>query len=314
MYPLPGRTCVVTGGCGFIGGHLVRGLLQAGAARVVVLDGLPSGDPAGVGGLPNVLLVRHVLGTDPADALERVLAGADYVFHLAALKHRTAAGAPRALLAGNVIGTWELLSAAARAGVRKVVFASSLFAHGGRQAPAQKEDDPPRPDTAYGVSKLAGEHLLRAAGLPHVALRYFFVYGPGQHAGQGYPSVIVRNFRRLRAGERPTVYGDGRQALDYVYVDDVVEATLNALEAPLSEGIVNVGSGRPTAVDDLVSRMVAVSGIALPKEYLSADETAGTWRVASIARAAEALGWRPRTSLDDGLARTWTALGQEAPA
>jgi UDP-glucose 4-epimerase len=312
MFPLEGRSCAVTGGCGFIGSHLVRGLLQAGVRRVVVLDSLQHGDPTGVAEIgPEVERVRFTLGTDPPDTLAAALAGCDYVVHLAALKHRAAGEAPRALLSTNVTGTWELLRAAVEAGARKVVFSSSLFAHGGRHAPAQQEDDPPRPDTVYGASKLAGEHLLRASGLPHLALRYFFVYGPGQHAGQGYPSVIVRNLERLRAGQRPTVYGDGRQVLDYVYVDDVVEATLLALESPTAAGVLNIGSGEPTAIDDLLTEVSRAAASPLPKEYVGADETAGTWRVARIDRAREVLGWRPRISLGEGLARTWAALSEE---
>jgi UDP-glucose 4-epimerase len=309
MYGLEELSCAVTGGGGFIGTHLVRGLLQAGARRVVVVDSAAWNGPATPN--PAVERVRLTLGSDPTPSLLEALGGCDYVFHLAALKHRAAQDAPRALLSTNVTGTWEVLAAAARAGARKVVFASSLFAHGARHAPAQREDDPARPDTLYGVSKLAGEHLLQACGLPHVALRYFFVYGPGQHAGQGYPSVIVRNFRRIRAGQGPTVYGDGQQVLDYVYVDDVVEATLKAVEAPADAGVVNVGSGQPVAVDDLVSRMLHVAGSPLRKEYRSADETAGTWRVANVDRARDVLGWRPKTSLDEGLARTWAVLPED---
>ncbi len=312
MYPLVGRSCAVTGGCGFIGARLVRGLLEAGLRRVVVVDSLQQGDPTGVAEIgPAVERVRFTLGTDPVPTLVSALQGCDYVVHLAALKHRAASDAPRALLAANVTGTWEVLSAAAQAGARKVVFSSSLFAHGGRHAPAQEEGDPPRPDTLYGASKLAGEHLLRASGLPHLALRYFFVYGPGQHHGQGYPSVIVRNFERIRGGQAPPVYGDGGQVLDYVYVDDAVEATLRALEAPAVEGVVNIGSGEPTIIDALLSRMLRAAGSSLEKEYLPADETAGTWRVANVDRARQILGWHPRTSLDEGLSRTWAALTED---
>ena len=269
MYGLEDRSCAVTGGGGFIGTHLVRGLLQAGARRVVAVDSLSRPDPPPVSSA--VERVRLTLGTDPVPQLVDALRGCDYVFHLAALKHRAAQDAPRALLSTNVTGTWEVLAAAAQVGARKVVFSSSLFAHGGRQTPAQREDDPARPDTLYGVTKLLGEHLFRASGLPHVCLRYFFVYGPGQHAGQGYPSVIVRNFRRIRAGQAPTVYGDGRQVLDYVYVDDVVEATLRAVESPLAGGGRERGLGRarrrrrPRRPHAPGGRLVPAEGVPRPR-------------------------------------------------
>jgi UDP-glucose 4-epimerase len=141
-----------------------------------------------------------------------------------------------------------------------------------------------------------------------VVLRYFFVYGPGQMRGRGYRSVIVDTFDRMRRGEPPAVCGDGRQALDYVYVDDVVEATLLALECPAREAVLNVGSGEPTVIGELLSRLAEIAGGPAERTHLPADETAGTWRVARIDRVRETLGWTPRTPLAEGLARTyaWT--------
>jgi UDP-glucose 4-epimerase len=147
-----------------------------------------------------------------------------------------------------------------------------------------------------------------------VALRYFFVYGPRQHVGLGYKSVIVKTYERLLRGERPTVYGDGKQALDYVYVDDAVEAALRALRAGRSGAVYNVGSGTATAVDDLVDRMMRCAGRVGAKEYLPADETAGSCRVADIGRITSELGWRPQVGLDDGLSRTWRWMRETAAA
>jgi len=314
---LAGQTALVTGGCGFIGSHLVRGLLQAGVRRVVVLDSFKHGDPNRLADLgPAVELVHFTLGLDAPEALEEVLRGTDYLLHLAAEKYRSEQTSPRPLLDSNVAGTLDLLTAAGRARVRKVVFSSSLYAYGRRHAPALQEDEIPRPDTVYGISKLAGEHLLRhmkkTTGIPYVVLRYFFVYGPGQYAGLGYRSVIVKNFEQLRRGQEATIYGDGRQVLDYVYVDDVVEATLLALQSTEEEGVLNIGSGEPTAIDDLVSLMIQTAGRDGKKTYLPPDETAGTWRVARIDRARDVLGWRPRMSLPEGLARTF-AWTRESP-
>jgi nucleoside-diphosphate-sugar epimerase len=145
-------------------------------------------------------------------------------------------------------------------------------------------------------------------------LRYFFVYGPRQYQGLGYKSVIVRNFERLLRGERPTVFGDGRQALDYVYVDDAVGAALAALERAGSGEVVNVGSGQPVAVDALVDAMVRVSGRAVEKEYLPPDETAGSWRVANPERARRELDWTPRVALEEGLARTFRWMAEARAA
>ena len=316
---IAGRTALVTGGCGFIGQHLVRALLARGAARVVVLDSQRFGDPDHLEELGRAIsLVRFSLGHDPVAGLPRHLEGVDLLFHLAAEKHNASRADPQSLLASNVSGTHALLQAAAAAGVRKVVFSSSLYAHGRRHAPALREDELPRPDTVYGISKLAGEHLLRQAeresGLPWVARRYFFFYGPRQYPGIGYKSVIVHNLERLQQGLPATVRGDGRQALDYVYVDDVVEATLQAMERPVSGEVMNVGSGSATEIRTLLDLLVRVTGGPTALLRLPADETDGTSRVADIRLARERLDFAPRVGLEDGLTRTFAWMRQEARA
>lgn len=306
-YPVAGRSVMVTGGAGFIGAHLVRALVARGAREVRVLDHAHRVPRAAPGLVP----VGLTLGATSVEALGDALAGVDYLFHLAALKHRHGREDPLELLTGNVLGTWALLAAARRVGVRKAVFASSLYAHGGLQAPPLAESDTPAPRTVYGISKLAGEHLFaeaHAAGLAAVSLRYFFVYGPGQDAGASYPSVIVRSFERLLRGEPLQQYGDGEQVLDYVYVGDVVEATIAALEAELSGELLNVGSGRGVRVRELLASLAAASGRDAEVERLPPDATAGTSRVATIERIRERLGWTPRVALAEGLARTWDAL------
>ncbi|HVR72608.1 MAG TPA: NAD-dependent epimerase/dehydratase family protein [Vicinamibacteria bacterium] len=315
---LAGARVLVTGGCGFIGSHLVRRLLAEGVAGVAVVDSFRYGRPDTLAGLgARVRLVRHDLGQDRPEALRDVLAGTDAVFHFAAEKHHTQ-GTALDVLRTNVAGTSGLLQAAQASGVGKVVFASSVFAYGRRQGPPLREDEPARPTTAYGMSKLLGERLLGHFGAPHgpahVTLRYFFVYGPRQHLGLGYKSVIVKTYERLLRGERPTVHGDGQQALDYVFVDDAVEAALAALRAGRSGAVYNVGSGAATPIDDLVDRMMRVAGRILPKEYLPPDETAGSCRVADLARTAAELGWRPRVDLDEGLSRTWRWMRESAAA
>jgi UDP-glucose 4-epimerase len=317
-FPLAGRTAIVTGGCGFIGTRLVRALLREGTRRVLVLDDLRNGDPDRVARIgPAVDVVRFELGRDAPDRLVPMLEGTDYLFHLAAEKRRWVEASPHTLLSSNVTGTYDILNAAGAAGIRKVVFSSSVFAYGRWHAPVMDEAEVARPDTLYGISKLVGEHLLhhltKTTGVPSVVLRFFFVYGPGQTLGRGYRSVIVETFERLRRGEPPTVYGDGRQALDYVYVDDVVEATLRALQSKEDEAIFNIGSGEPTVIEDLVSMLMRVAGRPGAKSYLPPDETAGTWRVARVDKARDALGWTPRTPLAEGLARTFAWM-QGRPA
>ncbi|HET7294249.1 MAG TPA: NAD-dependent epimerase/dehydratase family protein [Vicinamibacteria bacterium] len=313
--PLRDRSVLVTGGSGFIGSHLARAVLGRGARRAVLLDRREQ-DPSRCAG--EVEFVRFELGRDPLADLVRHLEGIELLFHLAAEKHSQEQPDPERVLRANVLGTQALLLAAVEARVRKVVFTSSVYAYGRMSGAPMDEAEVPRPTTAYGVSKLTGEHLVEQArlahGLPGVSLRFFFVYGPGQDAGRGYRTVIVRNFERLRRSEPPTVYGDGRQTLDYVYVDDVVEAALLAMERDVSGLTLNVGSGVGTPVGALLDAMIATAGSRASKEYLPPDATAGSSRVARIDRARQALGWAPSTSLDDGLRRTWASLQEACPA
>jgi UDP-glucose 4-epimerase len=306
-----GSTFLVTGGCGFIGSHLVRALAERGAARVLIVDSLRYGDRANLGALgAAVEIVQHSLGSDDPAALARLLPGVRYVFHLAAEKHNQSRDDPVRVLRSNIEGTWQLLDAARQAGVEKVVFTSSLYAYGRVHGPPFVEDELPRPRTIYGVTKLTGEHLLAVSGLPHTLLRYLFIYGPRQFAGMGYKSVIMRTFERLARGEPPLIYGDGEQALDYVFVDDAVDATLAALSRAADGELLNIASGRATTVNQLVAAMQDLAGTRRTPVHEAPDWTAGTWRVGSPEKARRILEWQARTPLRDGLAATHAWLTQ----
>jgi UDP-glucose 4-epimerase len=302
---------VVTGGCGFIGSHLCRRLVADGH-RVVAVDSLKYGDLSNLGDT-GVEVVRHTLGTDDPALLVPILRGADGLFHLAAEKHNQSIDSPRDVLRANVEGTHALYAAATQAGVTRIVFSSSLYAYGKMAGPPMREDDVPHPHTVYGISKLAGEHLLahaaQSGALQARVLRYFFVYGPRQWAGMGYKSVIVKNAERLLAGQPPLVVGDGTQALDYVFVDDVVDATIRAMVAPVADPrrveVLNVSSGRAVQVNELLETLCNVSNHAWRPSHVAPDWTAGSSRSGDPARIAASLDWRATTSLADGLARVW---------
>jgi UDP-glucose 4-epimerase len=302
-------TAVVTGAAGFIGSHLVRRLVSTGWS-VRGLDDERTGDWNRV----KVSLERidRSLETMSSETLQAACRGADLLVHLAAEKHNTPGVTPDRALAVNVLATARLFHAAGSAGVSKIVFASSLYAYGSLGPTAMDETDLPAPSTTYGVSKLAGEHLLRATtrqyGTGWSVARLFFIYGPNQHAAGGYPSVIIRNFARIRRGERPVVKGDGTQALDYVYVDDCVEGLLALIAAEHDGATVNLASGRATTVNELTSAMLTASGSDLEPIAGPADWTAGTKRFGSTTHAAEQLGWAASTPLDAGLRRVWESL------
>ncbi len=307
-----GASVVVSGGCGFIGCQLTRRLADLGAKRVLVIDSLRYGKRENLDPLPAGVEIRQfTVGSDEPADLD--LDGYDYFFHLAAEKHNQSKDSPQAVFRANIAGTHALMTAAADAGVRKTVFSSSLYAYGSMHAPAMVETDVPNPRTVYGISKLAGEHVLQqvCAGQPMTgtSLRYFFVYGPRQFAGLGYKSVIMKNFERILAGEPPVIFGDGEQALDYTYVDDVVDATIAAL-APTADGeVINIGSGKATSINSLTEKMLGVARSDLQPKSGPADWTAGTSRFCDPSKAKRILDWQATTSFDEGLKSTldWAA-------
>jgi UDP-glucose 4-epimerase len=300
---------MVTGGCGFIGSHLVRRLLVENVRSVLVVDSLRCGDPANLATSdPRVQLIRFALGTDPASELARPLAGVEHVVHLAAEKHNQARSEPQRMLDANVRGAFDLFELAAKSGVRRTTFSSSLYSYGRMSGAPFDEDEPQVPTTIYGISKLCGERLLghftATTAMEGSVLRYLFVYGPRQFAGMGYKSVIVRNFERILAGQPPIVFGDGEQRFDYVFVDDVVEATVRAMVCARAGLTLNVGSGAATSINQLTAAMLTAAGSSLAPIRGEADETAGSCRVANTARIRRELDWSPRVSLAEGLAKT----------
>jgi UDP-glucose 4-epimerase len=240
------------------------------------------------------------------------------VFHLAAEKYNSAKATPQKIIDVNISATRRLFEAAARSGQAKVVFTSSLYAYGSMGPAAMRESDLPAPTTAYGVSKLAGEHLLRMAYDDHrlawSVARLFFIYGPRQFAEGGYKSVIVANFERLARGESPTVFGDGEQALDYVYIDDTIAALLALADREHDGKTLNIASGNGTTVNALTAAMLQVSGSSLTATTCPPDWTAGSRRVGDPRSAARELRWKADTPIETGLKRCWEWMGESARA
>jgi UDP-glucose 4-epimerase len=291
---------VVTGGAGFVGSNLVDALLARGD-EVVVVDDLSTGKRE------NVAAEAELVELDILDpALGDVLAEArpDVCFHLAAQADvPTSVRRPDFDAEVNVVGTVRILAAAGPA--TDVVFTSSGGATYGEYDRPAREDDPRSPLSPYGVAKLAGEEYLsawnRLHGTRHSALRLANVYGPRQEAGlEG--GVVAIFLNAMAAGDETTVFGDGGQSRDFVYVDDVVRALLLA---PGGGGAHNVGSGVETSVLELHERCRAVSGDERPPLLATAREGDLRRSVLDVALAGRELGWRPEVSLDDGLRRTW---------
>jgi UDP-glucose 4-epimerase len=300
--------CLVTGGCGFIGSHLVEALLAAGRA-VRVLDDLSTGASANL--RPVWRKVEFLRGgvTDP-DAVRVALRGVGLVFHLAALPSvARSLEDPLASHAACATGTLVLLEEARGAGVGRVVYAASSSAYGDAPGVLRREGDPCRPPSPYAAAKLAGEHYCRcfsrAFGLETVSLRLFNVYGPRQDPHSPYAGVVARFAAALARGESPTVHGDGLQSRDFTYVADAVRAFLLAARAPSACGqVYNVGAGGRTSVLDLLGQLNDLLGSKIQPVFAPAREGDVRHSQADVTRAQADLGYRPGVSLREGLRLT----------
>jgi len=307
---------LVTGGAGFIGSNLVDALLARGDA-VTVVDDLSTGRRSN---LDTALAAGAELAEldirDAAALAERVAAARpDVVFHLAAqIDVRRSLADPAFDAAVNVGGTANLLEAMRAAGSPRIVFVSTggaIYGEGEGKALPLGEDAPIEPFSAYGQSKFAAEGYLalyeRLYGLSGVSLRLGNVYGPRQDP-LGEAGVIAIFCGKLRGGERPTVFGDGRQTRDYIYVGDVVTAALAAARSGAS-GPVNIGSGIETDVLELAARLAEIDGAADFEPEFAPPRAGEVQRISlDAARAERELGWRATTGVADGLRLTLASL------
>jgi UDP-glucose 4-epimerase len=291
---------IVTGGAGFIGSNLVDALLARGD-EAHALDDLSKGSRENVSGAAEL----HVADIREPDAVFDAVRP-EVVFHLAAQADvRVSVEQPALDAEINVLGTIRILEAARKHGA-KIVFASSCCAAYGECDGPAPESAPLRPLAPYGTSKVCGEEYLatwnRLYGTAHVALRLGNVYGPRQMP-HGEAGVVAIFMGLLRDGGTPTIFGEGRQTRDYVYVGDVVDAMLRALER--DGGVYNVGTGVETSVVGLYDAIRTASGIDREPAFAPARLGELQRSVLDASLAGRDLGWRPERSLADGLGATW---------
>jgi len=315
-----GSTCLVTGGAGFIGSHLVDGLVGCGAA-VRVLDNLSTGFESNLShheDNPNVELFRG--DASDADQVDAVMSGVDYVFHEAAM-----ASVPRSMREPALCHAWtttstiQLLDAAQRHGIRRFVIASTSAAYGNSPFVSKRESDPTDPLSPYAASKLASEQYLKAfyAGfrLETVILRYFNVFGPRQDPRSEYSAVIPRFVSMILSGQRPIIYGDGHQSRDFVHVHNVILANLLAATVDgVAGGTYNIGCGASTTLLELLTTLSDVLG--KPISAIHEPARAGDVRdsLADITQARKHLGYEPELSVADGLRESITYYQQAIAA
>ncbi|MET7683537.1 NAD-dependent epimerase/dehydratase family protein [Streptomyces sp. NPDC005423] len=309
MSSVRGKKILVTGGAGTIGSHLVDLLAEGGAREIVVLDNFVRGRPANLArALPSGVV--EVVEGDIRDAVtvRKATEGADLVFHLAAIRITQCAQEPRLANEVMVDGTFNVLEAAAEAGVGKVIASSSASVYGMAETfPTTERHHPYNNDTFYGAAKAFNEGMLRSFhamyGLDYVALRYFNVYGPRMDIHGLYTEVLIRWMERIEAGEPPLILGDGSQTMDFVDVRDIARANVLAAESDLTDEVFNIASGTETSLSDLAQGLLEAMGAPdLKPEHGPARAVNGVVRrLADTSSAAERLGFTARTDLRTGL-------------
>ena len=317
---------VVTGGAGFIGSHLVEELAKRGN-RVIVLDDLSTGKLENLAHMlsPTTQQTQQTQGTQATQfvegsitdlpLLQELFQGVDYVFHQAAISSiPRSIEDPQASHQANVTGTMNVLLAAKANGVKEVVYASSCAIYGDTQIIPTSETAPPDPLSPYAVTKLAGEYYCRVFhrvyGLATACLRYFNVYGPRQDPNSQYAAVIPRFISSVLDGTPFTIYGDGGQTRDFVYVKDVVEANILAAESGAT-GVFNIAGGEKVSVNQLAKLIAELAGSNTIEPVHKAPRPGDVVHsLADISRARK-FGYKPGYILEQGLLETTHSMRRE---
>jgi UDP-glucose 4-epimerase len=301
---------IVTGGAGFIGSHLVDLLLERGH-EVVVIDDFSTGRPQNLAHLKDhkrFRLCRHSVdhdgGLENPRAVEAAMAyaSADWVFHLAAKADIVPSITdPNGYFSSNVVGTYKTLQCAKAAEARRFIYAASSSCYGLPDLVPTPETADMRPQYPYALTKRLGEEMVlhwgQVYGLPVVSLRFFNVYGPRSRTGGTYGAVFGVFLAQKLAGQPLTIVGDGTQTRDFIYVKDVAKALLAAAESEVTGRVYNVGAGNPVSVNH-IAELIGGERVDIPKRPGEPDVTH-----ADITRIAAELGWRPETSIEEGVAR-----------
>lgn len=306
---ITGNKFIVTGGAGLIGSHIVDQLLAAGAGEIVIIDTLVRGS------LDNLTaaLTDSRVSLQRADIrfpheIESLFAGASGCFHLATLRITQCAAEPRRALEVMVDGTYNVLEACLKNNVQRVIFSSSASVYGmADEFPTTERHHPWNNNTWYGATKVCCEGLLRSFkdmyDLDYLTLRYFNVYGPRMDVFGKYTEVLIRWMECFERGERPKIFGDGLQTMDFVYVEDIARANILAMQSELTDEVFNIARGEEVSLLDLLNELASVCGISdLDPEFLPPRAVNPVpRRLANISKTREQLGFIATTTLHEGL-------------
>jgi len=305
---LKGKKLVVVGGAGLIGSHTVDELLKEDVKEIIVYDNFVRGTH---GNIENALRDPRVrifeIGGDicQTDILNEAFKGADGVFHFAALWLLQCHDFPRSAFNVNIEGTFNILDACVNQGVKRLVYSSSASVYGDAVCEPMDENHPFNNTNFYGATKIAGEAMARAYHhrykLPYVGLRYMNVYGPRQDYRGAYIAVIMKMLDNLDKGIAPTLYGDGSQAYDFVYVGDCAKANVCALKSDAVDQFYNVGTGVRTSIKELAEMILKITSSDLDVQYEPAGLTFVKNRIGCPKKAITDIGFKYSVDLENGL-------------
>lgn len=306
---LKGKKLVVIGGAGLIGSHTVDRLCREDVAEIVVYDNFARGRLENLSdALKDPRVKINEVGGDilQDDILNAALRDADGVFHFAALWLLQCHEFPRSAFEVNVRGTFNVMDACVRNGVKRLVYSSSASVYGDAVTEPMEEDHPFNNKNFYGATKIAGEAMMRAYhhryGLDYVGLRYMNVYGPRQDYHGAYIAVIMKMLDAIDKGESPTIMGDGSEAFDFVAVEDCGLANLCAMKAEAVDSFYNVGTGQRTSLKELAEMLIELTGCKQPIRYAPRSQaTLVRNRIGSPVKATREIGFTARIELREGL-------------
>jgi len=307
---IEGKKFLITGGAGLMGSHITDRLLAKGASEIILLDNFVRGSMHNIEDALKDKRVRLVKGDiRDLDLLMDLATGVDGMFHMAALRITACADNPREAMEVMLTGTHNVLQTAVEKKVGKLVYASSASVYGLADVfPTDEKHHAFNNRTLYGSAKIAGEGMARSFadmyGLQYISLRYFNVYGPRMDIHGKYTEVLVRWLDRVGAGQPPIIFGDGSQTMDLVYIDDVTDANIMAMETDVTDEVFNVASGIETSLLELLQALLKVTGSTLKPEFLPARSVNPVpRRLADTKKAENLLGFKAKVSVEEGLIR-----------
>jgi UDP-glucose 4-epimerase len=303
-----GSVILVTGGAGFIGSYVVEELLLLQPQKIRIIDNFIRGSKANMKNFINNPLVELIEG-DIRDTplLEKCINGADFVFHMAALRINACAADPKEGFEVMLRATFDVAMLCMKYKVKKVIYSSSASVYGlAQHFPTPETDNPYNNQTFYGAAKMWGEQLFRSFkfmyGLDYVALRYFNAYGPRMDTDGKYTEVMIKWLDCIRDSRNPVIYGDGSTTMDFVYVKDIARANIAALQSAVTDEAFNIGNCEETSLAGLLKVMLKVNGSTLTTEYREENSINPVQRrLADISKAKELLGFTPTVSLEQGM-------------